>query len=263
VRSDGASAYEGHDLNTEGVESLDRAELVGLVRTLVQRVQTLESENERLRSENERLRSEVGELRRDGGRDSTNSGLPPAGDDKAARQKRAEARRKTVRGAKRRPGGQPGGAGHTLSPVPDPDRTVLHRPSRCSRCGDGLADDAVAVRRQSRQVFDAPEPRVEVTEHRVLTCRRACGAETTALWPPEAAATSTCWGPTMRAMAVYLVVAQHLPYERAAQVLADLAGAAVSKGAVASWAGQTGAGLDVFEATVKGLLRSAGDSALR
>lgn len=76
---------EGHGLDPEGVEGLDHAELVGLVRMLIVRVETLEAENEA-------LRSEIEGLRRDVGRDSTNSGFPPATDDKAAREKRAKAR---------------------------------------------------------------------------------------------------------------------------------------------------------------------------
>jgi hypothetical protein len=109
---------EGHDLDPGGVESLDHAELVRLVRMLTERIQGLEAENERLRSENEGLHREAG-------RDSTNSGLPPAGDDKAAREKRAKARRKPIRvKGQRKPGKQPGGEGHTLSRFVDPDGGV-------------------------------------------------------------------------------------------------------------------------------------------
>lgn len=86
----GSWRVEGHDLDSEGVESVGHAELVGLVRMLTEWVQALEAENER-------LRSEIEGLHREAGRDSTNSGLPPAGDDKAAREKRAKARRKPIR----------------------------------------------------------------------------------------------------------------------------------------------------------------------
>lgn len=249
---------EGHDLDPGGVESLGRDELVGLVRLLVERLQALESRNAELEAENARLRSELDRLRRDTGRDSTNSGLPPATDDKEAREKRAKARRKPIRTkGHRKPGKQPGDPGHTLERVADPDRTVLHRPSCCSVCGADLTGTE-PVRMQSRQVFDVPEPTVEVTEHQVVTCQCACGHETTAEWPAEAAGTSTCWGPTVRAMAIYLVVAQHLPFERAADVLSELTGAAVSKGTIVTWVEGLAAALDVFEATTKALLQCAG-----
>ena len=39
----------------------------------------------------------------------------------------------------------------------------------------------------------------------------------------------------MRAVAVYLVLAQHLPYARAAQVMSDLVAAPISAGSIASW----------------------------
>ena len=43
------------------------------------------------------------------------------------------------------------------------------------------------------------------------------------------------YGPGVRAAAVYLVCAQHLPHARAAAVMSDLVGAAISPGSIASW----------------------------
>src|SRR5207249_4641715 len=47
--------------------------------------------------------------------------------------------------------------------------------------------------------------------------------------PPEASA-PVVYGPNLRALAVYLLVFQHVPVERTAMLLADVYGAAVSTG---------------------------------
>ena len=49
-----------------------------------------------------------------------------------------------------------------------------------------------------------------------------------------------CYGPNLRAVAVYLVVFQHVPVERAALLIADLTGAAVSTGWVSAQVARAG-----------------------
>lgn len=56
---------------------------------------------------------------------------------------------------------------------------VTHAPEVCPPCGSGL-EGADAVDVESRQVFDLPEIRLFVTEHRVEKRRCACGATTKA-----------------------------------------------------------------------------------
>ena len=48
--------------------------------------------------------------------------------------------------------------------VAKPDHTVRHPINRCSGCGRSLAKQA-PDRIERRQVFDLPEPKLEVTEH--------------------------------------------------------------------------------------------------
>jgi transposase len=82
---------------------------------------------------------------------------------------------------------------------------------------------------ERRQVFDLPAQRREVTEHVAERRRCACGCDTTALFPTEATAPA-CWGPRVRAYALYLMNRQLIPVERTAEILADLLGAPVSTG---------------------------------
>ena len=108
---------------------------------------------------------------------------------------------------------------------------------------------------QTRQVFEVPEIRAHVTEHRMLLLRCRCGALTKALSPKEATA-AACYGPGIRALAVYMSVYQHLPYERLAEMFSDLLQIPVSSGAVVSMVSQAGSGpgLGLFEDVVKDLI---------
>jgi transposase len=188
----------------------------------------------------EALRVQVAELQRQLAANSRNSSRPPSSDGLAKPPPRSQ--RKAVG---RRPGKQPGAPGAGLAQVAEPAAVVIHRPSWCVGCRADLAGVAVLAV-ESRQVFDVPAPRLVVTEHRVVSCRCVCGVISTA-GPadgvPTEAVTAVQYGPRLAAMAVYLLVGQHLPVARTGQVLADLCGAAVSTGWLASLTGRGAARL--------------------
>ena len=202
-------------------------DVVARIVALEAQLELVLAENERLSDENERLRVRVAELESRAGKNSSNSSMPPSGDDasgRAERAKRASQRPKSGR----KPGGQRGRRGNTMRRVDDPDRTVLHRPVSCGACGAGLASAPEHGRRSRRQVFDVVDRPVEVTEHQTVTCRCACGHDSTGVFPPEATGPAV-WGPKTAALAVTLVIRQHIPYQRAAEILAGI-GAPVSVG---------------------------------
>jgi transposase len=198
----------------------------------------------------EGLRAEVAELRRRLGLNSRNSSKPPASDGLGKPPPRSLRDQ-----GKRRPGKQPGSPGAALSQVDDPDEVVEHRPASCGGCRARLAEAPVTgvVR---RQVVDMPEVRPTVIEHRMLACRCACGAVTTATAPAGVAA-PVQYGPGLAAVAVYLMVAHHLPVERAAQVLADLVGVPVSTGWVAGLTGRAAEALTGFTDRIRRAIISA------
>ena len=66
-----------------------------------------------------------------------------------------------------------------------------------------------------------------------------------------------CYGPNLRALAVYLVVFQHVPVERAAALIADLTGATPSTGWVTAQVARTAQALVEVEALIKTLLTAA------
>lgn len=220
---------------------------------LERRNDELETENaalreliEGLRAENAELKARIVELERKAGRNSNNSSLPPSRDDNEAREDRANraARRRAQREARRKPGKQPGDPGNHLAQVADPDRVVPHVPTHCGDCGASLAK-ATVTGTEVRQVFDLPERRREVTEHRAEWRKCACGCETGGAFPPEATA-PTAWGPRVRAYALYLMNRQLIPVERTAEAMSDLLGAPVSTGFLAGLSKSAAAGLDEF-----------------
>jgi transposase len=202
------------------------------------------AENVELRSLVVRLEARIADLEHRQGQNSGNSSLPPSRDDAEARAAQTAKRQSKRTKTGRRQGKQPGDPGAHLARVAEPDRTVVHSPSTCCGCGAGLGD-APVTGVESRQVFDLPERRTRVCEHRVERRRCGCGAETKADFPAEATA-STCFGPAVRAAGVYLLVRQHIPVARAAEILTDLLGVPVSTGFLASLTAEAANGLDDF-----------------
>ncbi len=113
-----------------------------------------------------------------------------------------------------------------------PDEVVDHVPDACIGCGTELSGANVAgmVR---RQVHDIPTIRPVVVEHRLHQKRCGCGATTTAAAPAGVGAAAV-YGPNLRALAVYLLVFQHVPVARTAQLIADVTGARPSTGWISS-----------------------------
>ena len=82
-------------------------------------------------------------------------------------------------------------------------------PAACGGCGAGL-DGAEPAGVIVRQVRDVPLVKVQVSEHRMHKRACSCGTVTTAAAPGGVDA-PVCYGPNLRAIAVYLVVFQHVP----------------------------------------------------
>ena len=175
----------------------------------------------------ERLQVEIVELKRRLGRNSGNSSQPPSTDGPAVSPSRAERRRSA-----RRPGKQPGAGGSALFQISDPDEIVDHLPDACGGCGSDLigARPTGVVR---RQVHDIPTITPVVVEHRLHRRRCGCGVTTTAAAPAGVGAAAV-YGPNLRALAVYLLVFQHIPVARVAALIADLTGARPSTGWISS-----------------------------
>jgi transposase len=224
--------------------------LAALVVSQAETIAVLRAENERLTARVAELEARLKELERQLKTNSRNSSKPPS-QDGYVKPAPKSLRRKTGRGQ----GKQSGTPGANLTLVENPDIVVDHVPSSCGGCGSGLdaVPSAVVAR---RQVHDLPEIVPVVTEHRMHQRRCGCGVSTTADAPVEASAPA-CYGPNLTALAVYLLVYQHLPLARAAQLLAEVCGMAVSTGWVASVLGRLAPGLEPFAEAAREAIAAA------
>jgi transposase len=204
-----------------------------------------------LRAANAVLAARVAELERQLAKHSGNSSRPPSSDGLAKPPVAKRARQPGTR----RPGKQPGAPGAHLAQVADPDQVVVHRPVACGGCGGDLTL-ALVTGVEVRQVFDLPEVRLWVCEHRAERRQCACGHVTAGVFPEQARAVA-CYGPGVRAFGAYLAVQHHLPVERAAQVLGDALGASVSAGTLASLPAEGAVGLGGFVDRVREQLARA------
>jgi transposase len=219
--------------------------------TLEERIADLEAENAVLREQVTVLAERLHELEARLAKDSHNSSKPPSSDGLARKTKSLRLR------SGKKPGGQIGHRGATLRLVAAPDTVVEHRPAMCSGCHTPLGDDAVVVLRERRQVHELPSLRLVVTEHQALhVCCPACQAVTAGAFPAVAPSRAQ-YGPRLRALAVYLVEQQLVPYGRAHEVLADLFGASLSLGSLVEWVSRAATTLEPVEAQIKVALSQA------
>ncbi len=194
------------------------------------------------------------ELRQRLGMNSRNSSKPPSSDgySKPPAKKDRSLRRRTGR----KPGGQEGHEGAHLERVAVPDEEIGHDPEGpCEGCGRDLADAELLEGGERRQVFDLPEQIViRVVEH-VARLRRCsgCGRVHAGCFP-DAVKAPAGYGERIKALGVYLHVFQHIPYERARQLLLDLASVEISTGTLKAWVDQAAAGLCEFDEELRKLL---------
>ncbi len=182
--------------------------LHGEIDVLHGEIDVLRIEVSRLTGLTETQNRKIAELERKIGRNSSNSSLPPSSDLFARPAKPESPNRKARRAMGRLPGKQPGDTGHHLAQVKNPDEVIVHRPEACDSCGAAL-DGAEVIGEEVRQVFDIPEPKMVVSEHRVVKLRCSCGKCCELPFPPVARS-STCYGPRIRANALYLLARQHI-----------------------------------------------------
>jgi len=203
-----------------------------------------------------RLEAELGELRGRLSSNSRNSSRPPSSDG-LSKPSADRKKRSLRRSSGRKRGGQAGHEGARLEPVAVPDAQVEHPPERCDGCHADLAGAEQLEGGGSRQVFDLPEGALlRVVEHVAARRRCECGHVTAGEFPAWVGA-PTQYGPGVRALGVYLCVFQHLPYDRAAQALRDIAGAGVSPGTLTTWVAAAADGLCDFDERLRELLTAA------
>jgi transposase len=157
--------------------------------------------------------------------DSHNSSKPPSSNGFRKPPKPKSLREKTGK----KSGGQPGNPGKNLMQTENPDHIVVHAPAAiCDECAAPLPEGIVI---ETRQVFDIPVIRHEVTEHRVLQTMCCCGKLHRGIFPDDVCA-PVQYGPRVLATAVYLTTQQMIPLQRTAEAIEDFFGLPVSEATV-------------------------------
>ncbi|MFQ5858624.1 MAG: transposase, partial [Anaerolineae bacterium] len=173
----------------------------------------------------ESLTARVKELEDQQAKDSHNSSKPPSSDGPKRRRKTQSLRKASGK----KPGGQPGHPGQTLQQVETADQIVVHPVEQCRRCGQVLQDVA-ASGYEARQVFDLPPLRLEVTEHQAQVKHCPCCGQVNKGEFPQEIGSRVQYGPRVKALALYLMEYQCLPYERTSELFEDVFGSSLSQG---------------------------------
>lgn len=177
-------------------------------------------------------------------KNSSNSSKPPSSDGLKGGTKSQRER------SGKKPGGQLGHIGKTLSPVDNPDHIEHHTPTTCHGCGSGLeAVQGVCV--ETRQVFDIPQPCVEVTEHHLEEKICPCCGKTNRAQFPEHVRGHVQYGHRLQALVVYFAHQHLIPVERVGQILEDIFGVGVSPGTCANIDEKLFNHLESFEAHLR------------
>ncbi len=196
------------------------------------------------------LTARVADLERQLGMNSRNSSKPPSTEG-LAKPAPKPLRKKTGR----KPGGQEGHRGATLTQSPTPDVVVTHSPDVRTDCGEHLTADS-DTSTTVRQVFDLPEIHAEITEHCLTRRQCSCGCVTDPDAPTGVNA-PVQYGPRVKAAMVNLTCGQFVSITRTAELLTDMLGIPVSTGSVASAQVAAAEGLDpVIDTIAAGIVAS-------
>jgi transposase len=194
----------------------------------------------------ESMQAKIDELEARLNQNSQNSNRPPSTDGfnkpKPAFSKKKKGKR----------GGQKGHSGNTLHKVEQPDFIIDCQPPPCPCGASSFVGDVEVL--DSRQVFDLPEPRLEVTEYRRLKRICKCGKRLSGSFPAGVLG-QTQYGTKVQALVALLSVQGCLSHHKIGQLFADLYGYAINQATTQEMLKRT-AGLMPMAEIKAGLLAS-------
>jgi transposase len=182
-------------------------------------------------------------------KNSHNSSKPPSTDSFAREKPNPKSSR--IKSGKK-PGGQSGHVGKTLTLVDNPDKITVHKVKKCKNCGKNLEDE-IATDHERRQVFDIPPVKIYVEEHKGEMKKCPCGCINIADFP-EDVKFSVQYGPRITSSAVYLHDYQLIPYDRCCELLSDVCGCEISPATLIKAESTCFEKLEPFETEIKKLL---------
>ena len=156
-------------------------------------------------------------------KNSSNSDKPPSSD---GYQKKPALPKKKPKVQ----GGQPGHKGKTLEMVGLVDHSIVLAIEGDCSCGRCLSKLSTSVK-EVRQVFDLPQPKLEVTEYVQLEGDCKCGKHHQSCFPSEVQA-STQYGTGVRALTTLLSNDYNLSVNKTQSLFADLFGYAINEATI-------------------------------
>ena len=183
-------------------------------------------------------------------KNSSNSSKPPGSDG-------LKKKPKSLRGkSDKKPGAQQGHVGKGLAQVGTPDLIVTYSATNCHGCGLNLGrvDGACA---EKRQVFDIPQPKIEVAEHQALEKQCPCCGELNRGIFPENIRGPVQYGERVQALMVYFAHQHFIPVDRVCQIFEDVFGIAISAGTCSNVDERLFRQLESFESSLKTYLLAA------
>ncbi len=162
------------------------------------------------------MQVEIDELKARLKQNSQNSHRPPSSDNlQKPNPKPAISRKKKKRG------GQKGHRGETLKKVENPDVVVDCEPTGCD-CGEATwVGESEII--DTRQVFELPKPRLEVSEYRRIKRICQCGQASCGEFP-EKVSGQTQYGGRVQAIVALMSVQGCLSHRKIGEIFADLYG---------------------------------------
>lgn len=188
------------------LKELSHDKLIELIETLIE--------------ENQKLKAQLS-------LNSSNSSKPPSTDGFKKKPKNNSLREKTDKNS----GGQPNHKGHTLEKVDTPDFTVDIKEDICPHCSANISN-IEPVNVTTRQVFDIPHPKIEVTEYKAhhKICPY-CDKKSNPKFP-DRVTQPVSYGENIQSLVTYLSIQNNTPYNKIASFVNSLCGCNISEGTV-------------------------------
>lgn len=165
------------------------------------------------------LEARIRELELRLNKNSSNSSKPPSSDGLSKPPKTTSLRES----GKNKSGGQLGHKGETLKQIETPNPIKRHILASCPDCQSSLESGKVmGVLR--RQVFDIPQPKIEVTEHQAEIKYCACCDKTVTAKFPSGVRAPVQYGEVIRSWSLYYQYQHFIPEDRLQQLFSDLYG---------------------------------------
>ncbi len=141
--------------------------------------------------------------------------------------------------------------------VENPDEIVIHTPTSCNECGASLLNDINGFHVESRQVFDIPQPKIKITEHRIEEKKCLCCGEINRAIFPENIRRPVQYGERTQALIAYFAHQHFIPVNRLCQIFEDIFGVALSPGTCSNIDEKLFQKLESFERSLKIYLLAA------